>query len=126
MRTIVDTSDESQFQSLGDGDDRSIDYAIDEKLAMDHSLPASRLDEQSRPVIHSMFHGLVSQLERYRQMVDNFDQYLLERRQGLLFSENLTDALTLALDVDGVAFVPTAGVDLTAYHDGVPFRFGLL
>ncbi|CAL1704775.1 unnamed protein product [Somion occarium] len=86
-----------------DGDDRSIDFAIDEKLAMDHSLPASRLDEQTRPVVHSIFHGLVSQLERYRQMVDNFDQYLLERRQGLLFSENLTDALTLALDVDGPA-----------------------
>lgn len=100
MRAIVNDGDDSYHESLGDGDDRSIDFAIDEKLAMDHSLPASRLDEQSRPVVHSIFHGLVSQLERYRQMVEHFDQYLLERRQGLLFSENLTDALSLALDVD--------------------------
>ncbi|KAH9951335.1 Retinoic acid induced 16-like protein-domain-containing protein [Amylocystis lapponica] len=85
-----------------DGDDRSVDFRIEEKLASEHNaLPATSIDEQSRPVVHSVFHGLVSQLERYRQMVNNFDQYLLERRQGLLFSENLTDALTLALELDG-------------------------
>lgn len=83
-----------------DGDDRSVDYRIEEKLASEHSLPASSVDEQMRPVVHSIFHGLVAQLERYRQMVPEFDRYLLERRQGLLFSENLTDALTLALDFD--------------------------
>ncbi|OBZ75391.1 hypothetical protein A0H81_04375 [Grifola frondosa] len=84
-----------------DGDDRSVDFRIEERLASESSaLPASSLDEQSRPVVHAIFHGLVSQLERYRQLVDNFDQYLRERRQGLLFSENLTDALTLALELD--------------------------
>ncbi|KAF7322964.1 hypothetical protein HMN09_00076000 [Mycena chlorophos] len=84
----------------GDGDDRSVDYTIDEKLATDTNfLPASRMDAASRPIVHTIFHGLVSQLERYRQLVDNFDKYLLERRQGLLFSENLTDALSLALDI---------------------------
>ncbi|KAI0637032.1 Retinoic acid induced 16-like protein-domain-containing protein [Trametes polyzona] len=94
--------DEDALLYEDDGDDRSIDFRIEEKLASDtHTLPASSMDEQSRPVIHTIFHGLVSQLERYRQMVDRFDQYLLERRQGLLFNENLTDALTLALDFDG-------------------------
>ncbi|CDO68335.1 hypothetical protein BN946_scf184799.g62 [Trametes cinnabarina] len=96
-----------------DGDDRSIDFRIEEKLASEaHSLPASSIDEQSRPVVHTIFHGLVSQLERYRQMVDNFDQYLLERRQGLLFNENLTDALTLALDFEGGLAPTSAGVPL--------------
>ncbi|KAF7363433.1 hypothetical protein MSAN_00999100 [Mycena sanguinolenta] len=84
----------------GDGDDRSIDFKIEEKLATDTNfLPASRMDAASRPIVHTIFHGLVSQLERYRQLVDNFDKYLLERRQGLLFSENLTDALSLGLDL---------------------------
>ncbi|KAF5373897.1 hypothetical protein D9758_000578 [Tetrapyrgos nigripes] len=84
-----------------DGDDRSIDYRIEEKLATETSfLPASSVDEKSRPVVHTIFHGLVAQLERYRQLVDNFDQFLLERRQGLLFSENLSDALSLALDTE--------------------------
>ncbi|PIL23933.1 hypothetical protein GSI_13684 [Ganoderma sinense ZZ0214-1] len=93
-----------------DGDDRSIDFRIEEKLASESSaLPATSMDEQSRPVVHSIFHGLVGQLERYRQMVHNFDQYLQERRQGLLFNENLTDALTLALDFDTGATQKSAG-----------------
>ncbi|KAJ6630790.1 Retinoic acid induced 16-like protein-domain-containing protein [Mycena sp. CBHHK59/15] len=83
-----------------DGDDRSIDYRVEEKLATDMNfLPASRMDDASRPIVHTIFYGLVAQLERYRQLVDNFDKYLLERRQGLLFSENLTDALSLVLDL---------------------------
>lgn len=84
----------------GDGDDRSIDFRIEEKLANElNFLPASSVDNHSRPVVHTIFHSLVAQLERYRQLVDNFDKYLLERRQGLLFSENLTDALSLALEI---------------------------
>jgi Retinoic acid induced 16-like protein/Family of unknown function (DUF5917) len=83
-----------------DGDDRSADYQIEEMLASETRAPASSLDDGSRPVILTIFQSLVSQLERYRHSVENFDKYLLERRQGLLFSENLTDALTLPLDFD--------------------------
>lgn len=92
---------ETNLQGLDDdGDDRSIDFRIEEKLATESNfLPASSVDEHSRPIVHTIFHGLVAQLERYRQLVDDFDKYLLERRQGLLFSENLTDALSLALEV---------------------------
>ncbi|KAF9564673.1 hypothetical protein CPC08DRAFT_705201 [Agrocybe pediades] len=88
-------------ESLGnDGDDRSIDFNIEEKLASENNyLPAASLDEKSRPVVYTIFQGLVNQLERYRQSVQNFDKFLLERRQGLLFSENLTDALNLELDI---------------------------
>ncbi|KAF8628426.1 hypothetical protein AX15_003947 [Amanita polypyramis BW_CC] len=83
-----------------DDDNCSIDYEIGERLYNDElHLPASRMDENSRPVIHTIIHGLVTQLDKYRQMVDDFDKYLLERRQGLLFSESLTDALNLALDI---------------------------
>lgn len=83
-----------------DGDDRSIDFGIETKLANDTNfLPASSMDENSRPVIHTVFHGLVTQLERYRAAVDSFDKFLLERRQGLLFSENMADALTFSLDL---------------------------
>ncbi|KAI0709134.1 Retinoic acid induced 16-like protein-domain-containing protein [Earliella scabrosa] len=100
--TPSNTQDQDVFlPNEDDGDDRSIDFRIEEKLASEsNALPATSMDEQSRPVVHSVFHGLVSQLERYRQMVENFDQYLMERRQGLLFNENLTDALTLALDFE--------------------------
>ncbi|KAH9901326.1 Retinoic acid induced 16-like protein-domain-containing protein [Cubamyces lactineus] len=106
-------ADDDTLPYEDDGDDRSIDFRIEEKLASEsHMLPASSMDEQSRPVVHTIFHGLVSQLERYRQMVENFDQYLMERRQGLLFNENLTDALTLALDFDGGIAPKSTGVPL--------------
>ncbi|KDQ60836.1 hypothetical protein JAAARDRAFT_563762 [Jaapia argillacea MUCL 33604] len=93
------------LESKGDGDDRSIDFGIDQSFSMESfSLPASRMDDHSRPVVHTIFHGLVAQLDRYREIVVEFDKFLLERRQGLLFSENLTDALTLALEFEpGVA-----------------------
>lgn len=101
-----------------DGDDRSIDFKIQEKLADDSGgLPASSVDEQSRPVVHTIYQALVAQLERYRRMVDHFDQYLLERRQGLLFSENLTDALSLVLDVANQPFA--APPAKTSSRDGV-------
>ncbi|KJA27180.1 hypothetical protein HYPSUDRAFT_158290 [Hypholoma sublateritium FD-334 SS-4] len=83
-----------------DGDDRSIDFTIEEKLASHTNfLPAASMNDKSRPIVYTILQGLVDQLERYRQCVENFDKFLLERRQGLLFSENLTDALNLALDL---------------------------
>lgn len=92
-----------------DGDDRSIDYRINEDLACETlSLPATSMDEKSRPLMYAIFHGLVTQLERYRHSVEKFDRYLLERRQGLLFSENLTDALNLALDFDSTSPIPAS------------------
>ncbi|KAI0302016.1 Retinoic acid induced 16-like protein-domain-containing protein [Russula brevipes] len=110
---LEDVSDPNQplVDSLGltmpeDGDDRSVDYPIEEMLASESRTPASGLDDGSRPVILAIFQSLVAQLERYRQGVEDFDKYLLERRQGLLFSENLTDALTLGLDLDDTSGTP--------------------
>ena len=81
-------------------DDRSIDFKIGESLVYETNvLPAASMDENFRPVVYSIYQGLVNQLEHYRQIVDEFDRFLMERRQGLLFSENLTDALGLTLDV---------------------------
>lgn len=98
---------ESVSAPMDDGDDRSIDFKIEEDLEKDLVfLPASSVDDDSRPVVHTIFHGLVAQLERYRQLVDNFDRYLLERRQGLLFSENLSDALSLAFEMGGEQVIP--------------------
>ncbi|KAI6039060.1 Retinoic acid induced 16-like protein-domain-containing protein [Pisolithus marmoratus] len=89
--------DDSQLANMRD--DQSIDFDIEEKLATETNvLPVKRLDAHTLPVVYSILQGLVDQMERYRQLIDNFDKYLLERRQGLLFSENLTDALTVVLE----------------------------
>jgi hypothetical protein len=103
-----------------DGDDRSADYQIEEMLASETRAPASSSDDSSRPAILTIFQSLVSQLERYRNSVENFDKYLLERRQGLLFSENLTDALTLALDFDDTSGTPNFSLPVTTPASGSP------
>ncbi|KAJ3571888.1 hypothetical protein NP233_g3461 [Leucocoprinus birnbaumii] len=100
--SLSDPHSEQTWDSafVDDDDDRSIDFGIEESLVYETNiLPAAPMDADSRPVLHTIYYGLVNQLERYRQMVDDFDKFLVERRQGLLFSENLTDALNLALDV---------------------------
>jgi len=102
-----------RLEAEDDGDDRSIDWEIDEQLASGaHLLPASSInDPNARPVLHSILQGLVVQLDRYRATVDDFDRLLSERRQGLMFEENLTDALGLDTEAEksGIfaAFSPT-------------------
>ena len=100
-----------------DGDDRSADFQVGEMLASaSRTPPSSSLDDSARPVVLTIFQSLVAQLERYRHSVENFDQYFLERRQGLLFSENLTDALTLVLDFDD----PTSSVNTRSMTAAAP------
>ena len=90
-----------------DGDDRSADYQIEEMLSSDsRKLTSSSSMMHPDPSSSPSSRVLVAQLDRYRQSVANFDKYLLERRQGLLFSENLTDALTLALDLEDTSGPP--------------------
>ncbi|CAG8737990.1 379_t:CDS:2, partial [Acaulospora colombiana] len=84
-----------------DSDDRSIDFEIDQRSSGAQRLPATGIDDvSSRPILHDILRGLVSQLDRYRQTVDGFEQYLSERRQGLMFTENLTDALNLSIELE--------------------------
>ena len=121
MTFIPPTTDENsvlkgprlRLEAEDDGDDRSIDWEIDEQLASGaHLLPASSInDPNARPVLHSILQGLVVQLDRYRATVDDFDHLLSERRQGLMFEENLTDALGLDAEAEKssifTAFSPT-------------------
>ncbi|KAI6167033.1 Retinoic acid induced 16-like protein-domain-containing protein [Pisolithus thermaeus] len=66
--------DDSQLDTMRD--DQSIDFDIDEILTYRNE------HTHTLPVVYSILQGLVDQLERYR----------------LLFSENLTDALTVVLE----------------------------
>ncbi|QRW16309.1 copper resistance-associated P-type ATPase [Rhizoctonia solani] len=73
------------FQNPDDGDDRSIDSTESLELAPTFINPN---DAETRP------------LERYRSRISGFDKHLTDRRQGLLFSENISDALNLDLSLD--------------------------
>ncbi|KAF9505986.1 hypothetical protein BS47DRAFT_1305859 [Hydnum rufescens UP504] len=98
----VDWPEESPMEDDdSDGDDRSIDFKIDELLRSGVK-PVSRRrrnDSRAMPVLYVVISGLVSQLDRYRGSVEDFDRFLEERRQGLLFKENINDALNLHFEL---------------------------
>ncbi|GAA6061042.1 hypothetical protein JCM10212_004616 [Sporobolomyces blumeae] len=114
------TSDYEQFLERGrtgrsrssdDGDDRSIDFEIEERSRHDALLspksvsppngwtnpPASatRAALPQSDSLLSILSALVESVEGYRRRIPNFDTYLSERRQGLFFVENLAEALEL-------------------------------
>lgn len=90
------------IDTLYGNDDESIDANYSDHLlnSEDYTLRALPLNEAIRPVVYSLYSGLISQLDRCRSQIPRFDKYLMERRQGLLFSENLSDAMALALALE--------------------------
>ncbi|GAA5889919.1 hypothetical protein JCM5296_003649 [Sporobolomyces johnsonii] len=94
-----------------DGDDRSVDFEIDERSrqsALLSPLPKPSIFDPSNPPpsatraalaesdsLLSILDALVKSVEHYRAAIPKFDTYLSERRQGLFFVENLADALHL-------------------------------
>lgn len=86
-----------------DGDDKSIDFSVDELLSSGVKPSAQQRNVEDNPktlpVLYVILSGLINQLDRYRRLVDDFDRYLSERRQGLLFAENINDALNLSMEL---------------------------
>ncbi|EJD05802.1 uncharacterized protein FOMMEDRAFT_119098 [Fomitiporia mediterranea MF3/22] len=96
-----------------DGDDRSVDFGVNERLERNElPMPIHGAGPLSQPVVLSILQGLVSNLDRFRELLPHFDSFLAERRQGLVFSENLTDALSLSFDLSsnmvGMASSPSS------------------
>lgn len=82
----------------GDVDDRSLDDRISFLMTSDNGTTNGA--QSAYPILHIILRGLVLQLDRYRSIVDGFDAFLNERRQGLMFTENLSDALSLSIELD--------------------------
>lgn len=101
----VSTNDASQGDHLSDdGDDRSIDYDVDERLRQDHLFSPTEKRSTASPTgaalagsdsLLSILAALAHSIAQYRSKIPSFDRYLSERRQGLFFVENLADALDL-------------------------------
>jgi hypothetical protein len=92
-----------------DGEDRSVDGDIDE-LSRHDALLSSSPPPYDRPgeddeasCLMSILSALATSVDHYRHSIPGFDVYLSERRQGLMFVENLADALDLN-EGDGNAF----------------------
>ena len=56
--------------------------------------------ERSSPSIHQILSDLVSQISTFRSQIPNFDSLLQERRSGLLYTENIDEAMNVMLDVE--------------------------
>lgn len=120
IRQQQDPSDFEQYLRDGparhplsdDGDDRSIDFGIEERSrqsallsplprnpsSYDPSNPppsATRAAIAQSDSLLAILDALVKSVEQYRSRIPKFDVYLSERRQGLFFVENLADALHL-------------------------------
>lgn len=107
---------------ISDNDDRSIDYGINELLRSGRK-PSKRPQKNENrhlPVIYVIMCGLVGQLDRYRQTVDAFDGYLEERRRGLLFTENMSDALNLHFELSADATAARASIGVRAVPSPPP------
>lgn len=102
--TMIQAKSGTEYRFLDDGDDRSVDFNVNERLERNElPMPIHGAGPLSQPVILSILQGLVSNLDRFRDVVPDFDIFLAERRQGLVFSENLTDALSLSFDLSNNA-----------------------
>lgn len=88
-----------------EGDDRSVDFALGEYFGSDRQLRSPRKTigssiydrsnharDQSADCLLEVYSRLAEQVAGYRETIKGFDKYLKERRQGLIFVENLEDA----------------------------------
>ncbi|MBW0499812.1 hypothetical protein O181_039527 [Austropuccinia psidii MF-1] len=87
-----------------DGDDRSIDFAVGEYASSIHKTSAisrrttnfstdQKFAQNKGNSVLEVYRQLAEQVVNYRKTINKFDSYLTERRQGLIFVENLEDAL---------------------------------
>ncbi len=60
--------------------------------------PAGQVTNAQAPIVLRVLHSLVEQVKAIRARVKDFDSLLAERRSGLIFVDNLQDALMLGQD----------------------------
>jgi hypothetical protein len=80
----------------------------------------SRMKNEERPAIYQILANLVSQIATFRSQIPNFDHLLAERRSGLLYTENIDEAMNVMLDVEpSNIFGPTIPVTPTPKKKGM-------
>ncbi|GAA6020187.1 hypothetical protein JCM10207_004361 [Rhodosporidiobolus poonsookiae] len=131
---VEERGERSQGRHMDDGDDRSVDYEVDERGRHDALLSprpsasaflfdpsnsdnppsATRAALSTSDTVLSVLDALAQSVEHYRRSIPGFDTFLSERRQGLFFAENLADALQ-ADDLGGLG-----GVEENAFGPPAP------
>lgn len=115
--------DRTAEEESDDGDDRSVDHDVEE---LSRVLSPSRSPSSpviTTPCLLSILTALAASVSRYRATVPNFDRYLAERRQGLMFVDDLADALAGNDDgfkEDAGASIRSKGVGFGAFLNSRP------
>ncbi|KAK4055142.1 hypothetical protein OIV83_000422 [Microbotryomycetes sp. JL201] len=84
-----------------DGDDNSDDFEPGANARIDSQKPIDELFSPTKAAlvesdsVLAILSALARSIQRYRALIPQFDLRLTERRQGLFFADNLTDALEL-------------------------------
>jgi hypothetical protein len=96
-------------------------FEQDPWAAHNHNIDTeSRTKNEERPAIYQTLANLVSQIATFRSQIPNFDNLLAERRSGLLYTENIDEAMNVMLDVEpSNIFGPTIPVTPTPKKKGV-------
>ncbi|CAI2184164.1 4553_t:CDS:2 [Funneliformis geosporum] len=83
-------SKEKAIDDFDEADDRSIDYDVDKSLSAVKAIGATPM-WTNFPPFFTIFKTLTQQVDYYRSEIDGFDQYLEERRNGLLDADDGID-----------------------------------
>lgn len=97
-------SEDWDAPDISDGnDDRSLDgeAGVEQRAEFE---PAASIKTEDLPALYQVLSDLTRQMDSFRAKVEDFDRYLSERRQGLLFADHLDDAMNVLLDVNAATF----------------------
>jgi len=76
-------------------------FEQDPWAAQDNVQPNSKSrGREERPAVYQLLSNLVAQIATFRTQIPNFDILLAERRSGLLYTENIDEAMNVMLDVE--------------------------
>lgn len=100
-------ADEGQIDDDRSDDERTFAAKITEVQKTGRASRPSKVADKAAtadlPVVMCILRALVLQLDHHRSTIEEFDKYLSERRRGLLFVENLDEALkVIGLVDDGI------------------------
>jgi len=62
--------------------------------------PFISTEKEAEPAIFQILSSLTSQIKAFKERIPNFDTLLSERRQGLLYTDNIDEAMNIMLDVE--------------------------
>ncbi|WWC70800.1 uncharacterized protein I206_104752 [Kwoniella pini CBS 10737] len=92
------------YESLSNFDSDSDDESESDMNPLSNTFieqdPYNSRRSTTLPAIYQILQKIIKTISHYRSTIDSFDDLLAERRQGLLFTDRLDEAMNIMLDVE--------------------------